>query len=151
MDCHFLLECMKVKSEREVSQSCLTICDPMDRSLPGSSVHGIFQARVLEWGVIAFSHPRSRAPHCSLSPGPLLAQGLEETWDHESLGGGGSLSWIRTEQGRAWSQTCPPRPEPPLEPQGLISASLRLVVSKVYVLRPRQMEPLKPQVKSRQK
>jgi len=46
---------MKVKSEREVAQSCLTLCDPMDCSLPGSSVHGIFQARVLEWVVIAFS------------------------------------------------------------------------------------------------
>ena len=48
--CHFLLQCMKVKSEREVAQ-----CDPMDCSLPGSSVHGIFQPRVLEWGAIAFS------------------------------------------------------------------------------------------------
>ena len=46
---------MKVKSEREVAQSCLTLRDPMDFSLPGSSVHGIFQARVLEWGAIAFS------------------------------------------------------------------------------------------------
>ena len=46
---------MKVKSESEVAQSCLTLCDPMDCSLPGSSVHGIFQARVLEWGAIAFS------------------------------------------------------------------------------------------------
>ena len=46
---------MKVKSEREVSQSCPTLRDPMDYSLPGSSVHGIFQARVLEWGAIAFS------------------------------------------------------------------------------------------------
>ena len=53
--CHFLLQCMKVKSEGEVAQSCLTLCDPMDYSLPGSSVHGIFQARVLEWGAIAFS------------------------------------------------------------------------------------------------
>ena len=53
--CHFLLQCMKVKSESEVSQSCPTLGDPMDRSLPGSSVHGIFQARVLEWGAIAFS------------------------------------------------------------------------------------------------
>ena len=44
---------MKVKSEREVAQSCPTLHDPMDRSLPGSSVHGIFQARVLEWGAIA--------------------------------------------------------------------------------------------------
>ena len=52
--CHFLLQCMKVKSEREVSQSCLTLLDPMDCSPPDSSVHGIFQARVLEWVAIAF-------------------------------------------------------------------------------------------------
>ena len=53
--CHFLLQCMKVKSESEVTESCLTLSDPMDCSLPGSSIHGIFQARVLEWGAIAFS------------------------------------------------------------------------------------------------
>ena len=53
--CYFLLQCMKVKSQSEVAQSCLTLSDPMDWSLPGSSVHGIFQARVLEWGAIAFS------------------------------------------------------------------------------------------------
>ena len=52
--CHFLLQCMKVKSESEVAQSCLTLQDPMDCSLPGSSAHGILQARVLEWGAIAF-------------------------------------------------------------------------------------------------
>ena len=46
---------MKVKSESEFAQSCPTLCDPMDCSLPGSSIHGIFQARVLEWGAIAFS------------------------------------------------------------------------------------------------
>ena len=46
---------MKVKNESEVAQSCPTLSDPMDYSLPGSSVHGIFQARVLEWGAIAFS------------------------------------------------------------------------------------------------
>ena len=51
--CHFLPQCMKVKSE--VAQLCPILSDPMDCSLPGSSVHGIFQARVLEWGVIAFS------------------------------------------------------------------------------------------------
>ena len=54
--CHFLLQCMKVKSESEVAQLCLTLCYPMDCSLPASSVHGIFQARVLEWGAIAFSN-----------------------------------------------------------------------------------------------
>ena len=53
--CRFLLQCMKVKSEREVAQSCPTLSDPMDCSLLGSSVHGIFQARVLEWVAIAFS------------------------------------------------------------------------------------------------
>ena len=53
--CHFLLQCMKVKSQSEVAQSCPTLSDPMDCSLPGSSIHGIFQARVLEWGDIAFS------------------------------------------------------------------------------------------------
>ena len=53
--CHFLLQCMKVKSESEVAQSCLTLSDPMDCSLPGSSIHRIFQARVLEWGATAFS------------------------------------------------------------------------------------------------
>ena len=55
MGCHFLLQCMKVKSENEVAQSCWTHSNPMDCILPGSSVHGIFQARVPEWGAIAFS------------------------------------------------------------------------------------------------
>ena len=55
MGCHFLLQCMKVESESEVTQSCLTLRDPMDCSPPGSSVRGICQARVLEWGAIAFS------------------------------------------------------------------------------------------------
>ena len=53
--CHFLLQCMKVKCESEVAQSCPTPSDPMDYSLPGSSIHGIFQARLLEWVAIAFS------------------------------------------------------------------------------------------------
>ena len=51
--CHFLLQCMKVKSESEVTQSCPTLSDPMDCSLPGSSVHGIFQARTLQWVAIS--------------------------------------------------------------------------------------------------
>ena len=55
MGCHFLLKCMKVKTESEVAQLCLTLSNPMDCSLPGSSIHGIFQARVLDWGAIAFS------------------------------------------------------------------------------------------------
>ena len=52
--CHFLLQCMKVKNESEVTQSCLALSDPVDCSLPGSSIHGIFQARVREWVAIAF-------------------------------------------------------------------------------------------------
>ena len=57
--CHFLLQCMKVKSESEVAQSCPTLQDPRDCSPPGSSVHGILQARVLQWGAIAFSNLRT--------------------------------------------------------------------------------------------
>ena len=55
VDCHLLLQCMKVKSESEVTQSYPTLSDLMDCSLPGSSIHRIFQVRVLEWGAIAFS------------------------------------------------------------------------------------------------
>ena len=53
--CHFLLQFMKVKSESETAQSCLALRNPVDCSPPGSSVHGIFQARVLEWGATVFS------------------------------------------------------------------------------------------------
>ena len=58
--CHFLIQCMQVKSESEVAQSCPTPSDPMDCSLPGCSIHGICQARVLDWGAVAFSenYPR---------------------------------------------------------------------------------------------
>ena len=70
--CHFLLQCMKVKSESEITQSCPTLSHPMDCSPPGSSVHGIFQARVLEWGAIAFSkshsHPPNTLDHTALTP-----------------------------------------------------------------------------------
>ena len=52
--CHFLPQCMKVKSESEVAQLCPTLCNLMDCSLPGSTIHGIFQARVMEWGTLAF-------------------------------------------------------------------------------------------------
>ena len=67
--CHFLLQCMKVKSESEVTQSCSTLRDPMDCSLPGSSVHGTFQARALEWN--SHPHQASRLPGshaCPFSP-----------------------------------------------------------------------------------
>ena len=65
MGCHFLFQCMKVKSESEVAQSCPTLRDPMDRSLPGSSIHGICQARVLEWG--AFAWPPATLTPCWFS------------------------------------------------------------------------------------
>ena len=63
--CQFLLLCMKVKSESEVTQSCPTLSDPMDCSPTGFSVHGIFQARVLEWGAIAFSDESAIGIHIS--------------------------------------------------------------------------------------
>ena len=90
--CHFLFQCMKVKSESEVAQSCPTHSDPMDCSPPGSSVHGIFQARVLEWVAIAFSSytsakslqscptlcdPKDGSPPGSPVPGILQARTLE--------------------------------------------------------------------------
>ena len=65
--CHFHLQCTKVKSESEAAQSCSTPSDPMDCSLPGSSVHGTFQARVLEWGAIAFSALTS-LEKCKIKP-----------------------------------------------------------------------------------
>ena len=83
--CHFLLQCMKVKSESEVAQSCLSY--PMDCSPPGSSVHGIFQARVLEWGAIAFSTIALYEPpnfHDSLiSYDPHTV--LESRWNGEEM------------------------------------------------------------------
>ena len=66
--CHFLLQCMKVKRESEVAQSCPILSDPMDCSLLGSSVHGIFQARILEWGAIAFSNACMHAMSLQLCP-----------------------------------------------------------------------------------
>ena len=74
--CHFLLQCMKVKSENEVAQ-CPTPSDPMDCSLPGSSVHGIFQARVLEWGAIA-SSLLSHKKEWSIG----ICDNMDEPWKH---------------------------------------------------------------------
>ena len=68
--CHFLLQFMKVESESEVAQSRPTLRDPMDCSLPGSSIHGIFQVKVLEWGAIAFSETRQRH-HQKENHGPV--------------------------------------------------------------------------------
>ena len=97
--CHFLLQCMKVKSEREVAQSCPTLSDPMDCSLPGASVHGIFQASVLEWGAIAFSESSSVMSN-SLQP-----HGLYSLWILQA----GILEWVAFPFSRGSSQ---PRIEP---------------------------------------
>ena len=85
--CHFLLQCMKVKSESEFAQSCLTLSDPMDCSLPGTSIHGIFQARVLEWlataaaksfqSCLTLCDPIDGSPPGSPIPGILQARTLE--------------------------------------------------------------------------
>ena len=91
--CHFLLQCMKVKSESEVAQSCPTLSDPMDCSLPDSSVHGIFQARVLEWGAIAFSidntgvskSPQVQAWNRSGCINPVPSVPYTLGWDWEKL------------------------------------------------------------------
>ena len=72
--CHVLFQCMKVKSESEVTQSCPTLSDPMDCSLPGSSIHGIFQARVLEWGAISFSIQCDWCPSKRTRQGPHTEQ-----------------------------------------------------------------------------
>ena len=77
--CHFLLQCMKVKSQSEVAQSCPTPSNPMDCSLQGSSIHGIFQARVLEWGAIAFSDtPMSKAKQSNKIKYSRLTQQTKE-------------------------------------------------------------------------
>ena len=99
---HFLLQCMKVKSESEVAQSCLTLLDPMDCSLPASSIHGIFQARVLEWGAIAFSEvvssslqpyglQHSRLPCPSLSLGACWNSCPLSQWYHPTVSSSCSL------------------------------------------------------------
>ena len=87
--CHFLLQCTKVKSESEVAQSCLTLSDPMDCSLPGSSIHGIFQARVLQWGAIAFSRVTlDRMGRTGLSEEVTLLRDLSEAcWSGEEDSG----------------------------------------------------------------
>ena len=90
--CHFLLQCVKVKSESEVAQSCLTLRDPMDCSPPCSSVHKIFQARVLEWGAIAFSETMALLAHKTCFRSPFIISYSMRTlrtriWSVTRLGG----------------------------------------------------------------
>ena len=102
VSCHFLLQCMKVKSESEVAQSCPTLWNPMDCSLPGSPIHGIFQARVLEWVAIFFSWPELKvmSPGCSLE-GLMLKLKLPILWPPDAK------SWLigkDPDAGRDWGQ-----------------------------------------------
>ena len=82
--CHFVFQCMKVKSESEVAQLGPTPPDPMDCSLPGSSIHGIFQARVLEWVAISFSRgssqPRNRTGVSCTAGRFLTSWAAREAW-----------------------------------------------------------------------
>ena len=126
--CHFLLQCMKVKSEREVAQSCPTLSDPMDCSLPGSSIHGIFQAKVLEWAAAAKSlqscptlcDPIDGSSPGSPIPGILQARTLE--WVafpspmHESEKWKWSRSVVSDSQRPHGLQ--PTRPRRPWDPPG---------------------------------
>ena len=105
--CHFLLQCRKVKSESELSQSCLTLSDPMDCSLPGSSVRGILQARVLEWGAITFtisdqiSHSvvsdslRPRESQHTRPPCPSPTPGVHSVWTLNSSSSVFSIALLR--------------------------------------------------------
>ena len=100
--CHFLLQCIKVKNEKEVSQSCPILSDPIDCSLLGSSIHGIFQARVLEWGAIAFSDISSDRSLQTKFPKLLYKLVSGSIWPIENLG--------RSMEGRslAEARVCPP-------------------------------------------
>ena len=115
VSCHFLLQCRKVKSESEVAQSCLALCNPMDCSPPGSSIHEIFQARVLEWGAIAFSIS------CF-----SCVQFFATLWTvaHQAPL---SMEFSRQEYWSGWP--CPPPgglPDPGIEPMPLMSPALVL-------------------------
>ena len=118
--CYFLLQCMKVKSEREVAQSCPTLSNPMDLSLPGSSVHGIFQARVLEWGAIAFSGFRYTDTHLIFGNAitkvrdSMAALGVYfwmELPPHSQLGVGGDLQWGKGQTPTTLQSHPPPSPK----------------------------------------
>ena len=133
--CHFLLQCMKVKSEREVAQSCPALSDPMDCSPPGSSIHGIFQARVLEWGAIAFSckcprcWQRERGPGiCALSmpSSPSFKSQLEVHFHCEALSDPSPLSERLRE--------CLEAPLRPLKPQSTLLVPCILNPSSLFVL-----------------
>ena len=101
--CHFLLQCMKVKSESEVVQSCPTLSVPMDCSLPGCSIHGIFQAKVLEWGAISFSNACMHAK--SLQSCPTLRDPIDGSPPGSSVLGifqARTLEWVAISFSNTW-------------------------------------------------
>ena len=112
--CHFLLQCMKVKRESEVAQSCPTLSDPMDCSLPGSSTHGIFQARVLEWGAIALSDTFQSEGEEWVIVNMETKRGVRALLCREAIGAHDSRhgTWFQREWTRrcvlphAWAHTC---------------------------------------------
>ena len=104
--CHFLLQCVKVKSESEVAQSCPTLLNLMDCSLPGSSTHGIFQARVLEWVAIAFSGEKDAAAK-SLQSCPTLCDPIDGSPPVSPIPGilqARTLQWVAISFSRGSSQ-----------------------------------------------
>ena len=118
LGCHFHLQCMKVKNESEVTQLCLTLSDPMDCSLPGSSIHGIFQARVLEWGAKPLSHlqffvtswttqsmefVRSKYWNGVAFPFPRGSFQPRDPTQVSHIAGGFFTSWVKTEAQECWS------------------------------------------------
>ena len=104
--CHFLLQCMEVKSESEVAQSCPTPSDPMDCSPPGPSIHGIFQARVLEWVALAFSTFSSAAAAAkSLQSCPTLFDPIHGSPRGSPVPGilqARTLEWVAISFSNAW-------------------------------------------------
>ena len=119
--CHFLLQCMKVKSESEVAQSCPTLSDAMDCSLPGSSIHGIFQARVLEWGAIAFYRGLQISGSFPLV-WSLSSPAFLTVWNKPQLG----LFWGKGTESVPPPLSCTnPPPHPQCYKEGLVSLLLR--------------------------
>ena len=127
--CHFLLQCMKVKSESEVTQSYPILCDPMDCSLPGSSSHGIFQPRVLEWDAIILVNMifsscinSFKTGSCSVMSDSLQPHVLYNPWNSPGQNTGvGSLSllqWIFPNQGIKPRSPTSQVDSLPAEPQG---------------------------------
>ena len=104
--CHFLLQCVKVKSESEVAQSCQTLRVPKDHSLPGSSIHGILQARVLEWVAIALSRPKPAAAAAKLLQSwPTLCDPIDGLLPASSVPGilqARTLEWVAISFSNAW-------------------------------------------------